>query len=348
MKLRLLGYFDKNFGDDVMQLITVNAFPEHEFYVYGEQREFCLHLNGCPNVHIVTTPPEADAFVNVIGTGFKYDTKKTLALKALTFFREESFSNKKSAVIDCSMDTPKNALQKFFIKRELNKYDLISCRDALSEQWIKTLAPKKRIARHADLVFSLNRQLLCENTGEGCLGIVPVQRAGSSENYAYYTALAQAADDYSRRHGKKVLLFAFDTGYENDLLAAMSIKKLMRNAAQAEIIAYDADPSLIFRHMARCAVLVSSRFHGVIAGLLSGIPTAAISDTGKIDLLAKELGFSRIDKQRVSGQAVIDLAERVRASEPLQLSEEWLADSGKHLEELRICLASGETKMRQL
>ncbi len=160
MKLQLLGYFDKNFGDDVMQLITVNAFPEHEFYVYGEQREFCLHLRGCPNVHIVETPPETDAFVNVIGTGFKYDSKKTLALKALTFFREKSFGNKKSAVIDCSMDPPKNALQKFFIKRELNKYALLSCRDALSEQWIKTLAPKKHTVRHVDIVFAADRQLL--------------------------------------------------------------------------------------------------------------------------------------------------------------------------------------------
>lgn len=340
MKLQLLGYFDKNFGDDVMQLVTVNALPEHEFYVYGEQREFCLHLRGYPNVHIVDTPPEADAFVNVIGTGFKYDSKKTLALKALTFFREKSFGNKKSAVIDCSMDPPKNALQKFFIKRELNKYALLSCRDALSEQWIKTLAPKKHTVRHVDIVFAADRQLLYPNTSEACLGIVPVQRAGSADNFSYYKALAEAADDYSRRYGKKVLLFALDTGYENDLLAAMSVKKLMQNAEQAEIIAYDTDPSLIFRHMARCAVLVSSRFHGVIAGLLSGIPTAAISDTGKIDLLAGELGFARIDKQGVSGKAVIDLVNRTKASTPLSLSDEWIADAGKHLAELKAYLAN--------
>lgn len=47
-----------------------------------------------------------------------------------------------------------------------------------------------------------------------------------------------------------------------------------------------------------------------------------------------------IDKQGVSAKTVIDLVNRTKASTPLSLSDEWIADAGKHLAELKAYLAN--------
>ena len=120
MRIQLGGYFDRNFGDDVMQLITVNNMPEHDFYVCCPQREFLTHFSGCKNVHLCDSIPQTEAYVNVIGTGFKYESKLSIISKLVYMTHEDSLRGKKTAVIDCSVDKSKNVIQRMLVKRELN------------------------------------------------------------------------------------------------------------------------------------------------------------------------------------------------------------------------------------
>ena len=83
MRIQLGGYFDRNLGDDVMQLITVNTMPEHDFYVCCPQREFLTHFSGCKNVHLCDSIPQTEAYVNVIGTGDVYKSQILSCIKAL-------------------------------------------------------------------------------------------------------------------------------------------------------------------------------------------------------------------------------------------------------------------------
>ena len=39
MNIILDGYFDQNFGDDMMQLMVVNGLKQHDFYVWHQQRD---------------------------------------------------------------------------------------------------------------------------------------------------------------------------------------------------------------------------------------------------------------------------------------------------------------------
>lgn len=332
MRIQLTGYFDKNFGDDVMQLITVNNLPEHDFYVCCPQQEFLTHLYGCENVHICSEMPKTDACVNVIGTGFKYDSKLSIITKLASVIGERAYGGK-TAVIDCSVDKPKNKIQRMLVKRELNKYRLISCRDEVSEKIISSLAANSMIKRHEDIVFAADDKYICKNTDENCLGIVPVQRGYSEKNFEYYSVLAKAADRYVDLHCKKVLIFAFDTGNENDILAAMSIRRLMKNSEMTEIIAYDSEPGEIFGNMARCGRIISSRFHGVIAAILAKVPVAAVSDTSKIDILAEKLGFERISKCGLEAETLFALIERTNVS--VDLPDSIRYDAHRHLDELR-------------
>ena len=339
MKIQLMGYFDRNFGDDVMQLILADGMPEHDFYVSCAQKEFLGHFSGHENVHSAEKLPEIDAVVNVIGTGFLYRSRLAMVSKALSLLREKGFSSSRTAVLDCSADMPKMALERFFMGHDLKQYGLISCRDQRSYQIMSELSKKSIVACHEDLVFAVDQKLLSPKTGEGCLGIVPVYRLYSERNYDYCVQLAKACDTYAEEQQKKVLIFALDTGTENDLLSAMTIRRLMKHADAAEIVPYDSKPEKIFSQMARCSKIISSRFHGVIAAILAGVPVSAVSDTSKLDILSEKLGFERLPMEGTCAEQLTALINRTNQS--VELPESVRKDAGAHLTELRSYLERG-------
>ena len=142
MNIRLWGYFDKNFGDDLMQLIVIRSMKEYRFFVDCAQREFLTHLYGEENVTLGGAECKADAVANVIGTGFRYRSKMNILTKLLSLSSEDRTKYAKTAVIDCSVDAPKNAAERWLVRRELNKYGLISCRDEVSRELISEMTAK--------------------------------------------------------------------------------------------------------------------------------------------------------------------------------------------------------------
>lgn len=332
MNIQISGYFDKNFGDDLMQIILTSSMPSDNFFVSCPQKEFLAHFRNSKNVFTEKLPSETDAFVNVIGTGFKFGSKLNRLTKLLAIPKEEKMLSPKTAVIDCSADMPENAAERFLVKRELNKYKYISCRDSVSEKIISEMAKKSIIHRHEDLVFALDESFISKPTGEDCLGIIPVQRGFSADNFEYYKKIAYACDAFFRKERKNVLLFALDSGNENDTLAALSIKNLMKSRSAAEIIVYNSDAEYIFKNIARCGKIISSRFHGVIAALLSSVSVAAISDTSKINLLSEKIGFPVLKKSSFSQNdlcAVID-----SHASPSAVPCEIKKDAALHIAEL--------------
>lgn len=333
MNIRLWGYFDKNFGDDLMQLIVIRSMKEYRFFVDCAQREFLTHLYGEENVTVGGAECKADAVVNVIGTGFRYRSKMNILTKFLSLPSEDRTKYAKTAVIDCSVDAPKNAAERWLVRRELNKYGLISCRDEVSRELISEMTAKGEVCRHEDIVFALGDEYISKPTNEGFLGVIPVQRGFSGENFEYYKTLAAMCDRYAEKNNGGILIFALDTGNENDTLAALTVKRLMRRADKAEIIAYNAEPKYIFDNLARCEKVISSRFHGVIAAILTGIPIVAVSDTSKLDILSKRLGFESVKKIDIDEESLAAALERV--DKPIAVPRGFRADAAEHLAELR-------------
>ncbi len=311
MNIRLTGYFDKNFGDDLMQRILVKNLPEYDFFPDCGKKELLLHLKDLSNVHPYDENASFDALVNVIGTGFKYDSKLNIAQKLLSIPKEKKIKEKKAGVVGCSVDKSERGLENALIKRELGKYGFISCRDETSYGIIKKASPKKIIKLHSDLVFALGNEDVYEKTGEDLLGIIPTQKNFSAENYPYFETLARFCDDFAEKEGKNVLLFAFDGGTENDAFAVNGIKSLMKHADQAEIISYNSDPAYIMKNVARCGKIVSSRFHGIVSALLSGIDKVyAVSDASKVKILCEKHRIPYMKKTGITYEALSETAAK--------------------------------------
>lgn len=102
---------------------------------------------------------------------------------------------------------------KRLVRYELKKASLTTVRDRYS----LSVAEGRNCRYHADLLFSMNLPRV-EPLGD-FLGITcynNLQHAGVCEKNAAF--LAKLADQYIEHTGRGALLFAFDTGVENDLV----------------------------------------------------------------------------------------------------------------------------------
>ncbi len=328
MNIILDGYFDQNFGDDMMQLMVVNGLKQHDFYVWHQQREMLAHLEGVENVHITNEFPAIDAYVNVIGTGFQFNGKRAAVEKILNISKQKEYP--KSAVIGCSIEPVNGWISNLLTKRELRRYGLISCRDNISFAYINRNCPRSEVKVHHDILFALCD--IIPKTGEHCLGVSITRRVYGSDNYRYYQAIAQCCDDYIDKYQEKVLLFAFDSGLENDISAALSVQKMMLRPDMTEIIAYHSDPEDLISHFAKCSKIIGSRFHSVVLSLVLGIPIIAVYDTAKLKRLCENFEIPSFKRENVSARELTALVESIE--KPAVLPAAVSDDACGHIRDL--------------
>ena len=309
MNILLNGYFDKNFGDDAMQEIVVKHLSKHNLYVNCDRLEMLAHLEKYDNVHIGSYPDRIDMFLNVIGTGFLYKTRYAKVTKFLELMVKRTNKYPRMALVDCSFEHFSSKLEKWLVKKGVQKYDFITCRDKISYGFLKTNVKKSQIFKFNDIVFTGD---YIRSSDRNCLGIAPVNRAKSETNYLYYKELARFADEYIRSKNKDVKLFAFDSGNENDILAVMSIKNLMKYADRAKIVAYNSDIDDFVREFAECEIIIGSRFHSVVLAVMNGLKTIAVFDNKKIERLCDDFNITGIKKEDLTAEKLMDRVDNYK------------------------------------
>ncbi len=324
VNIELSGYFDKNFGDDIMHAIIVEHFPQHTFFVNTNEREMAAHLENYPNVVINGASYNADVFLNVTGTGFMYKGKRAKAEKLINMLTVKKKKYPRSAVINCSLEPFDGFLEERFVKRDLQKYDLITCRDEASYKYLA--GQKADVSLYADIVFAKAEQR--EANGESILGVVPVRRVYDPTNYSYYAKLAEFCDLYCEKYNSQVRIFAFDAGIENDISAALSVKKLMKYAEKAEIVIYNSDINEFLRKFRQCSFVVGSRFHSIVEAYGSGIKSVAVYDRQKVSILCNSLGIPAVSKESFTPYGIMELLNE--AGEP-DRAKELKADAMGHI-----------------
>ena len=330
MKILLRGYFDRNFGDDMMLRLVISSFKEHDFYINHPFEESLTAFSDFENVYI-NAHADFDAVVYVIGTGFIHSSNRVFLYDLLTSISKKKAEYKKSAVIGCSIEPFIHKYSQQLNLKHIKEYRLITCRDSYSFDFLKNNVRQSEISFYPDMLFSLADSISSSNGS--CLGISPLRRANSTDNFRYYKELAKAADYYIETKKSPVLLFAFDTGAENDLSAALCIKQLMKNKEQCEIIAYDDNGDNILKAYKRCCVFIGTRFHSMVIALMHKIPVLGISDREKMNQLSKEFGFTVLEKNRLLAKDITDFL--TSPPSPAKLPENISIQAQGHIKELK-------------
>lgn len=299
--IHLTGYFDRNFGDDMMMKLVVRSLPEITFLVEDtadtplltepnvvqKSRETCLRFS-----RLVVT-----------GSGFMINTNAALKTELLWFLKGHHPGD---YCLGCNLEPLDNPIKQFLIRKKLNKFKLITCRDRASYRWLLQNTRKPEIHCLPDILFSLPEEWLPRSDNPEMLGISLMHRQGDSEDCPYYRAMAEAADEWIRKTGKDVLLMAFDTGEEDDLFACRAVQALMQFSDRTEIVAHTGGTE-IPAAFARCEKIIGARFHSLVLALRMGISFFPVIFREKMRNLILDLNYpvsgceiDRIDHQAIS------------------------------------------------
>ncbi len=220
-------------------------------------------------------------------------------------------------------------LGRLIVRLALSLADVRSYRDESSKLYLD------RIGFHTngdlvypDLVFSLPESMLParhQNGGRRVVGLAPMESLGhrggrgtSEEEYRAYIRGVIALGEWLISRGYVVRLLVGD--YASDLLAKQDVaERLRQHAAGAEAYVID-DPITSVEHLLSELVgidlLVTSRFHGVLLGLLCGTPTACISFDNKLDALMATMGMSEycLDGNSLEPTELIDTFQQLETA----------------------------------
>lgn len=282
-RLRLKGYFDYNFGDDYMMKIIIDSLPEVEF-VIDEQEKLPRLLKECGNVTVTDTPDENLEVLYVTGSGFMINNNKALLYELVWLIKGK---NRGDYCLGCNIEPLDTWLKKWLIVQRLNKFKLLVCRDTKSYKWLCSNVKKPVIKQLPDIVLSLEG--LPEATGDK-LGIAMMHRLGDEEDCAYYRAMAEIADHWVETTGREVILFAFDSGIEDDVFACDCVKKMMKHKERATY-AVHRDGGEIIEGYTQCKKIIGARFHSIVLAIKMGIDVYPVAYREKVKNLIDDLTY---------------------------------------------------------
>ena len=284
-KLHLTGYFDSNFGDDLMMKLVVRSLPEITFVIEDKVQTPILS-----EVNVISQNRDECALLPkliVTGCGFMINNSEALKTEVIWFLKRR---NPGDYCLGCNIEPLNTPVKRFLISRKMDKFRLITCRDQVSHHWLRKNTRHPEIHCLPDILFSLPDEWIPKVHSPNKLGISMMHRAGDQEDCAYYRAMAELADEWIRKTGKDVILMAFDTGEENDVFSCQAVKSLMEFSNHAEIATHK-DGTEILAAFAQCEKIIAARFHATVLALRMGIQLYPLIFRDKVRNLLKDLQY---------------------------------------------------------
>jgi len=358
MNIYLSAYLDKNLGDDLMIRLLVHSFPEHRFYLYCPDPLYFPDLGAYPNLQPTSLPvrelgrakePRFDTYLRIGGSIFGMRGRRTPFIRYQNALRIGRMARKglKSAIIGCNVNRFSSSLARRTAQKEFKTIGLATVRDEASFAFARPLKNESRLFLCPDMLFSLPDSFYSSTAEkDGPLGVsVYHSKYLTEENKTYCRTMADFCDRYGEQTGKEIHLLAFDSGRENDRLAAEEILSQMKRREVCKIIAHRGDGSEMLNAISRCGAIVGTRFHAIVLALRLGVPFIPISYSEKTENLLRDIeyrgpqfDFFPMDNPHTTErllQAVLS-PEYTVGADPAQLMKE----AGGHMQRLREYLDS--------
>lgn len=321
MKILLDGYLDRNLGDDLMLELAAKSLPEHDIYM---KKNRFLPINALE----LSDKTDIDVKLSITGSGFLLRDYESVIYRAKDII-SDNFKYKR-AVLSCNISEFPNKAAEYLILKQLSRLDFITVRDTYSYEYIKKKLPDLKCECYPDIVFSLPEGSVAERENEGALGISAYNRFGVTavENDREF---AKTADEYIEKTGNKVLIFALDTGLENDLKTARSIRSMMKNQEHTEIIEHKD----MLANIKRCEKLIGIRFHSIVIAICAGVPVIPIAYSDKTRHMLRDLKFSEeiFNLENIDFNALLD--KTLSPLDAFELDKSVISNASMHIKRFK-------------
>lgn len=301
MKIIIDAYLDNNLGDDLMVKLLLKAFPQHSFYLYTNSATISNTFKNIKNLTIRNLNQRnadilfADMYITIGGSRFQLVHRTSKIKRIFRIRRLRKYKRKKILLVNLGSNFGpySDNFGKKLTEWEMRTNSLITVRDSESYQLLKKFHKVDNFHFADDIVYNLNSIYSIKNKKRNGLGISVYRSTNYPENsYSNYKFLAALSDNYIRKTGKQVKLFAFDTERENDLAAAHHIYNMSKEKSNIIIVPYLGDEQLFLSQFEACERMVAIRFHSAILSDIFKIPFLPIVYSNKMRNLLEDRNFS--------------------------------------------------------
>ena len=326
-------------------IITVPTLNKKNLERYLEEDEF-LKIAPISSIFffdIRKLVKEHDILLLVEGSCYM-DTWTSALLWAFLWATRCAHNFKKSSIAYAVDVGHLSSFNRWLVKREASKTDLIVARTELAAEKLKEMGVKAPICSTADCAFTFKTEKkdagiinkLWPNSNGGVVGLAPIdfylwpvvmRPWGKKENlykWPYYYSRskeriegseklalkwAEEADAIVEKHGKRVALICME---ELDEPLAVCIKNKMKNPEMVKIFSsrnYNASKmTSILRGL---ELLVTSRYHAGVLSLEAQIPQIAVGHDTRLRGFYKEMGLESYMLDYMSPEIWSKLEEKV-------------------------------------
>lgn len=304
------GYFDYNFGDDVMIYSLVDFLLTNKSVVYMKRPDEFVGLeivNKYKDKVIFVEDNSAQTlkangvqvYATIGGSVFPHGSAKEGILRYLTLKKYVGLkrSGIKLCIINCNIGAFKCKVGINATKRILRLADYITCRDEYSYNFIKQINSK--VLLFPDILFSVFSEINLRNSDlpTNIIGIstyMGYKSYSQKDNINIYNFLHTYIEKLLLENRTlKIKLFSFDGGYNSDLPMAHKLKNNSENSERIDIVAYEGEIEGFVKELSMVDWIVGLRFHSIVFSLAASIPCLPIIYEKKTEELLKQIGYSK-------------------------------------------------------
>lgn len=301
MKIYVKAFLEKNFGDDLMLLELLKAFPNILFYIYypEENEEFYqvllkeqLNWKGT-RVELYHIPAQFPthyfSYVLLLGGSVLMGSREEGV-----FFRERNITalkklknhGTKYLIIGCNTGPFISETTEEAVKKELRHTDFVITRDQASYLYAKALIPHQ-LTWTKDILWDMGKKVAeCAR----CFGLGITLFCGKNKAHSiqFWT---QVLDHYIHLTQEKVCVFAFSVGKQEDHTLCRVVKNKSQFPDKIETVFHQENtPYDLINFVPACEKFIGIRFHGVVMALSCGVPVLPLRYSNKTDNMCHDLG----------------------------------------------------------
>ena len=248
-----------------------------------------LHL---PGAGVLRRIAECDFFLDAAGISFADGREKFTCFNILTFLPALA-AGVPVVKVSQALGPFDGRLNRFLARRFLPRMKLIAARGAQTEKFLAELG-LHNVERFPDAAFSLECSDADDRAAAALLppGLTPGRIIGISPSQVVYSLcrgkhvdylgeLAELVRDLAGR-GFDCVLFPHsarentEKTHNNDLPLLRRFAAMLSGTPRLTVIDRELDAGVLRRLIARCDLLVASRFHAIISAMATGVPAVVV------------------------------------------------------------------------
>ena len=343
--VKLNMYLKQNLGDDLFLKIILERYPSTMFHIQSNMNYKNTFLKNYKNVKIYGSfkskiinfiylitkqnkkmfhyiKNKCDLMITLGGSMFieKDKTKEELKKELDNLYLND---NKPYYIIGSNFGPYHNDYYKELYENVFKKACTVNFREEYSYNLFKNL---DNVKVYPDIVFSLDiEDLIIKNNHEVSISIMDIK------NESYFKKMVELIN-YFLKQNYKINLIAF-CKYEGDLKGIKKIMKKIKNK-NINVYCYNGNIKEILNVIARSKIVVGSRFHANILGLLLNKTVIPFAYSDKTLNVFKDLNFKGkiIDIKKIEEFKVEEISEE-DLNYKLDISK-YKLNSHKHFKEL--------------